>query len=75
MLYEKGVASRNQEERFNAFLEAEKILIEEAPVIVLYYEEKYVLLKSYVQDFHYNPLRSKDFSLVYFKQPKSNSKK
>ncbi|MCI5057341.1 MAG: peptide ABC transporter substrate-binding protein [Flavobacteriales bacterium] len=74
-LYEKAVSSRDQKERFDAFLAAEKVLIEEAPVIVLYYEEKYVLLKSYVQDFHYNPLRAKDFAVVYFKQPKSKNKK
>ena len=66
-LYEKGVSSMDPEESYAAFLEAEKIMMEDAPVMVLWYSETYKLIQSYVHSFYSNPMDTWDFSQVYLK--------
>jgi len=46
------------------FLMAEKILINDAPLIPLYYESNYRLVSSRLVNFYLNPLRHYDFSEV-----------
>jgi oligopeptide transport system substrate-binding protein len=48
------------------FSQAESLLMQEAPVIVLWYDEGYRLVQSYVRNFPNNPMQYRDFAEVYF---------
>ena len=68
-LYLKGIKTKNsnEAERFKLFAQAEKIMMEEAPVIILWYQENFTLFHSDVRNFHYNSMEHFDFSDVYIK--------
>lgn len=70
-LYEKAMEAKNSDEAFKYFLEAEKVLIEDAPFLVLWYDEGYRLIQSYVKNFPNNPMQYRDFSTVYFDKGKN----
>ena len=57
-LYLKGIKTKNsnEAERFALFAEAEKIMMEQAPVIILWYQENFTLYQSDIRNFHYNYL-------------------
>jgi oligopeptide transport system substrate-binding protein len=69
-LYEKALNAKTIEEANELFLKAEKILMKDAPVIVLWYDEGYRLLQSYVKNFENNPMQYRDFSQVYLQKAK-----
>lgn len=64
-LYEKGLKAGSTEEAFEYFMQAEKVLMQDAPVLILWYDEAYRLLQPYVKDFPNNPMQYRDFSKVY----------
>jgi len=66
--YEKALNSIVEEEAIAYFKEAEQLLMEEAPLIVLWYDESYRLLQQHVYDFANNPMQYRDFSKVYLKK-------
>lgn len=72
--YEKGLRATSTEKSFEYFMEAEKIMMRDAPVLVLWYDEAYRLLQPYVKDFPNNPMQYRDFSKVY-RIPKETEKK
>ena len=43
----------------------------DAPVIILWYDEGYRLLQSYVKNFPNNPMQYRDLSEVYFEKPET----
>jgi oligopeptide transport system substrate-binding protein len=47
-------------------MKAEQIMIQEAPIIVLWYGENLKMIHSYVKGFYFNSMNYKDFSEVYF---------
>jgi len=65
-LYEAGLNAVSEEEALKNFMEAEKLLMADAPVVVLWYDEGYRLLQSQVKNFPSNPMQYRDFSSVYF---------
>ncbi|WP_017730994.1 ABC transporter substrate-binding protein [Nafulsella turpanensis] len=67
-LYEQALRARSVSEANKYFIEAEKVLMEDAPIIVLWYDEGFRLLQSYVKNFPNNPMQYRDFSKVYFQQ-------
>lgn len=66
-LFEEGQAAKTQEEAYADFMKAEQLLMNDAPVIVLWYDENYRLIKSNVRNFFSNPMRYRDYSQVYLK--------
>lgn len=68
--FNQALNAKNIEEANNWFKKAEQLLMNEAPIIVLWYDEGYRLIQSYVQNFPNNPMQYRDFSEVYFKKPK-----
>lgn len=62
-----GASTLNKEESYNYFVMAEKILIDDAPLMPLWYNEDYYLRRSEVRDFHYNPMEHYDLAVVYIK--------
>lgn len=66
-LFEAGKSSKTTEESYANFMKAEQLLMDEAPVIMLWYGENYRLKKSNVHNLYSNPMRYRDYSLVYLK--------
>ncbi|MBL7918280.1 MAG: hypothetical protein JNM96_07765, partial [Bacteroidia bacterium] len=65
--YEMGRDAIQKDSAAKYFLMAEKILIQEAPLIPLWYESNYRLINSRLINFYANPLRHFDFSEVDIK--------
>lgn len=65
-LYEQALRARSVNEANTYFIEAEKVLMQDAPIIVLWYDEGFRLLQSYVKNFPNNPMQYRDLSKVYF---------
>jgi peptide/nickel transport system substrate-binding protein len=73
MHYEAGLKAKTEEEAMKHFMQAENIMIQDAPIMVLWYDEGYRLLQSYVKNFPNNPMQYRDFSSVYLvSQKKAN---
>ncbi|MEH0158108.1 ABC transporter substrate-binding protein [Limibacter armeniacum] len=68
--YEQAMAAKSTDEAFENFMKAEKVLMQDAPFLVLWYDEGYRLIQSYVKDFPNNPMQYRDFSTVYFSNEK-----
>jgi len=64
--YNKALQARSMQEANDNFKNAEITLMRDAPIIVLWYDEGYRLIKSYVENFPNNPMQYRDFSEVYF---------
>ncbi|MGB0932715.1 MAG: peptide ABC transporter substrate-binding protein [Lishizhenia sp.] len=65
--YEAGKNTSNTVDRYAHFLKAEKIMVEEAPFIILWYEESILLTHAYVKNLELNSLCYFDLSEVYLK--------
>ncbi len=64
--YDKAMATTDVKEIVSHFQKAEQTLMNDAGVIVLWYDEGYRLLQPYVQNFPNNPMQYRDLSEVYF---------
>jgi oligopeptide transport system substrate-binding protein len=72
-LYEAGLRSKTTEEAYKNFLEAEKLMVADAPIMLLWYDEGYRLMQSYVKDFPNNAMQFRDFSTVYLTDKKNDN--
>lgn len=63
--YEAGLKAKTQEEAFKNFMRAENIMIQDAPIIVLWYDEGYRLVQPNVKNFPNNAMQYRDFTKVY----------
>ncbi|MBA3704407.1 MAG: ABC transporter substrate-binding protein [Bacteroidetes bacterium] len=66
-LFKAGLAAKTQEESYANFMKAEQLAMDDAPLMILWYDENYRLIKSSVHNFFSNPMRYKDYSQVYLK--------
>ena len=64
--YEAAITATSTEEAFENFKKAEKLLMRDAPFLVLWYDEGYRLTQSYVKNFPNNPMQYRNFGEVYF---------
>ena len=64
-LVEKGSKERIQDSAYVDFMKAEQMMMNDAPVIILWYGENLKMIHSYVKNFYFNPMNFKDFSEVY----------
>jgi len=64
-LFEKGMEAKNPEEANKYFAEAEKILLQNPPLVVLYYGENLWLKQANIKNFHTNGMNYIDFTKVY----------
>jgi peptide/nickel transport system substrate-binding protein len=67
-LFEKALSMRTPEEATPYFFQAEKILVEDAPVVVLWYDMGLRLLQSHVKNFPNNAIQFRDYSEVYLEK-------
>ncbi len=66
--YEQAMAAKSIDEANRLFNKAENQLMDDAPIIVLWYDEGYRLVKSFVKNFPNNAMQYRDLSKVYFEQ-------
>jgi len=66
--YEAGRDASTILEQYKNFVEAEKVMMKEAPFIILWYEESIILSYSKVRNLSLNPLCYYDFSEVFIKE-------
>ncbi len=66
--YESALKSKSINEANEFFKKAEVQLMQDSPVIVLWYDEGYRLIQSYVKNFPNNPMQYRDLGRVYFEQ-------
>jgi oligopeptide transport system substrate-binding protein len=64
-LYEKGLNAKTEAETYKYFLMAENILMQDAPAIMLWYDEGYNMLQPTVRNFYSNAMNYRDFTKVY----------
>jgi peptide/nickel transport system substrate-binding protein len=62
---EKAMVTSDFKERFNLYAKAEAILMEQAPLIVLWYPESYNVVHGCVKNLHFNEMLHFDYSKVY----------
>jgi oligopeptide transport system substrate-binding protein len=62
--YKKGRDAVSQDSSYYYFLKAEQTLMNDAPLIPLWYESNYRLISSRLKNFHVNPLKIFDFKKV-----------
>ena len=67
-LYEAALDAKSIDEANKYFKKAENVLMNDAPVIILWYDEGYRLIQSYVKNFPNNPMQYRDLSEVYFEE-------
>jgi peptide/nickel transport system substrate-binding protein len=72
-LYEKGVSARTVKESYTYFKQAEQIMLNDAPIMVLWYDENYQITTSNVKNIYINPMLYRNFSEVYLKKSKASS--
>jgi len=69
-LYVKGITADSLSERYDYFSQAEQLAMDDAPLIILWYDEQYRLIQSNVQNFNINAMNYRDYSTVYIQEPK-----
>ncbi len=62
---EKAMVTSDLKERFDLYAKAEAILMEQAPLIVLWYPESYNVIHGNVKNLHFNEMLHFDYSKVY----------
>jgi ABC-type oligopeptide transport system substrate-binding subunit len=67
-LFEKGMEAKNPEEANKYYAEAEKIMLQNPPLVVLYYGENLWLRQANIKNFHTNGMNYIDFTKVYIDQ-------
>lgn len=67
-LFLEGLRATTQTEAYPNFMMAEQILMQDAPLIVLWYEESLKMSHSFVKNFYFNSLNYKDYTEVYIKR-------
>jgi oligopeptide transport system substrate-binding protein len=73
-LYAKARVELDKTLRYQLFSEAERILLDEAALMPLFYDENVRLVKKGVMNLPENPLNYMDFSVVYFQTKKNPTK-
>lgn len=67
-LYKKGRDANNRDTSYKYFMEAEKLLVKDSPLIPLWYEGAYRMLANKIGGFYANPMRYYNLTCVYVKK-------
>jgi len=66
--YERATGTKKQTDQLKYFAKAEKVLLDDPPLIPLWYSGDYAIIYSDVRNFHFNSLNYLDFTYVYKKK-------
>lgn len=64
-LFEKGLHAKTSEEANEYFAEAEKVMMQDPPMVILFYGENLWLKQANLKNFHTNGMNYLDFTSVY----------
>jgi len=64
-LFEKGLHAKTSKEANEFFAEAEKVLMQDPPMVILFYGENLWLKQASLKNFHTNGMNYLDFTSVY----------
>jgi ABC-type oligopeptide transport system substrate-binding subunit len=67
-LIQKAKGVMNQEERIDLYRQADRLIVEEAPIIPLYYEQKQSLQKPWVKGFAFWPAMEEFFEDIIIEE-------
>lgn len=67
-LFKKGYNSSNKDTCYKYFMQAEQLLIKDAPIIPLWYEGAYRLISNRINGFYASPMRFYDLTTVSVKK-------
>ncbi len=62
---EKALVTTDLQARYKLFSDAENILLNQAPLIILWYPEEYHIIHGYVKNLHINEMLHFDYTKVY----------
>jgi peptide/nickel transport system substrate-binding protein len=74
-LFVKGMHAENEADKMKYFAQAEQQMLQDCPIIVLWYGENYKLLHSNVNNFYNNAMNYINLVDVYIKAPAAPEKK
>lgn len=69
-LYEKALAEINREKRWELYKQAEQIAMNDAPMMIIFYDEDYRLVQQYVNDYRNNPMDRRNYLHVWLSEKK-----
>jgi peptide/nickel transport system substrate-binding protein len=55
-LFEQAITKTDRAERYALYLQAEQLAMNDAPMMIIFYDEDYRLLQSYVRGFPLDPM-------------------
>lgn len=67
-LFVESIHTSDNAKKMRLLAEAEKIMMNDAPMMMLWYGEDYKIIHSNIQNYHHNALNFIDFSRIYLKQ-------
>lgn len=69
-LFETGRRARTTKEGYEYFAKAEQLMMDDAPLMILWYGENYRLYRSHIKNLFANAMRYKNYSEVYLQPVK-----
>jgi len=60
-IFEKAIATTDKDKRYELYLKAEQIAVSQAPMMLIFYEEDYILLQPYVKGYYLDPMHRVNF--------------
>lgn len=74
-LFEQAVATVDRTKRMELYQQAEQVAMNEAPMLILFYDSDYRLLQSNVEDYHNNSMDRRHYKYIWMNPEKSASKR
>ncbi|MCB0431274.1 MAG: ABC transporter substrate-binding protein [Flavobacteriales bacterium] len=65
-LFAAAMSETNEVKRFDLYRQCDQMVMDNAVVMMIYYDENYRLLQHYVRNFPINPIEYRKFNEVYF---------
>lgn len=65
-LFEAAISTQDKARRMELYRQAEQIAMDEAPMLMIYYDEDYRFLQPYVMDYRNNAMDRRHYKYVWF---------
>lgn len=64
-LFEEAITKSDRDERYKLYLKAEQLAINDAPLLIIFYDEDYRLLQPYVKGYPLDPMHRVNFRRLW----------
>jgi peptide/nickel transport system substrate-binding protein len=65
-MFEQAIGTTDHAARMDLFRQAEQIAIDDAPMLILFYDEDYRLVQRYVRDYRNNAMDKRPYKFIWF---------